>query len=103
MIDFWRALLASGEKQAAADELADPRGQLPTLWFQSTEPHEVPRQRFHLDVWVPADVAAQRVAAAVAAGGTLIDDSAAPSFWVLADADGNRACVCTAQRPGPGE
>ena len=48
-------------------------------------------------------MAEERVAAALAAGGTLVDDEAAPSFWVLADADGNRACVCTAQRPASGE
>lgn len=95
--DFWRVLLGAGEKHAD-DEVTDPRGQVPTLWFQPTEPHEEPKQRFHLDVWVPADVAEQRVAAAIAAGGRLVTDEAAPAFWVLADADGNRACVCTAQR-----
>ena len=26
---------------------------------------------------------------------TVVDDSNAPAFWVLADADGNRFCVCT--------
>ena len=36
-----------------------------------------------------------RIAAAVAAGGTVVDDAGAPSFTVLADAEGNRACVCT--------
>ena len=36
-----------------------------------------------------------RVRAALAAGGTLVSDEAAPSFWVLADAEGNEACVCT--------
>jgi len=97
---FWRALLGAGDRQAADDEVADPRGQLPTLWFQPTEPHPTPKQRFHLDVWVPADVAEQRVAAALAAGGTLVTDEYAPSFWVLADADGNKACVCTAQNRG---
>ena len=36
-----------------------------------------------------------RIAAAVAAGGTVVDDSEAPSFTVLADPDGNKVCVCT--------
>ena len=31
----------------------------------------------------------------VAAGGTVVDDSEAPSFTVLADPDGNKVCVCT--------
>lgn len=98
--DFWRVLLGAEEKQ---DEVVDARGQVPTLWFQSTQPHDVPTQRFHLDVWVPVDVAEQRVTAAIAAGGRLVTDESAPAFWVLADADGNRACVCTAQRPGATE
>ena len=29
------------------------------------------------------------------AGGRLVDDSHARAFWVLADAEGNEACVCT--------
>jgi len=40
-------------------------------------------------------VADERIAAAVATGGSIVDDSAAPSFTVLADPDGNRACICT--------
>jgi 4a-hydroxytetrahydrobiopterin dehydratase len=36
-----------------------------------------------------------QITAAVAAGGSVVDDSQAPSFTVLADPDGNRVCVCT--------
>lgn len=92
---FWAALLR-GDPDAVTDgEVVDPGGQLPTLWFQGTDRHETPRQRFHLDVWVPHDVAEERIAAAVAAGGRVVDDSRAPSFTVLTDPEGNRACVCT--------
>ena len=35
--------------------------------------------------------------AVLAAGGRLVDDSRAPAFWVLEDADGNRSCICTWQ------
>jgi 4a-hydroxytetrahydrobiopterin dehydratase len=35
------------------------------------------------------------VEAALAAGGTLVSDDRAPTFWVLADAQGNKACVTT--------
>ena len=35
--------------------------------------------------------------AAIAAGGHLVSDSRAPAFWVLADVEGNEACVCTWQ------
>ncbi|ADG77516.1 Putative pterin-4-alpha-carbinolamine dehydratase OS=Tsukamurella paurometabola (strain ATCC 8368/ DSM / CCUG 35730 / CIP 100753 / JCM 10117 / KCTC 9821/ NBRC 16120 / NCIMB 702349 / NCTC 13040) OX=521096 GN=Tpau_0882 PE=3 SV=1 [Tsukamurella paurometabola] len=65
------------------------------LWFQQTEPHETPRQRFHLDVWIDPREAQERIAAALAAGGRLVTDAHAPSFWVLADAQGNHACICT--------
>ncbi|MDX6243769.1 MAG: 4a-hydroxytetrahydrobiopterin dehydratase, partial [Frankiales bacterium] len=27
----------------------------------------------------------------------LLSDAAAPSFWILGDADGNEICVCTWQ------
>jgi 4a-hydroxytetrahydrobiopterin dehydratase len=94
---FWRAVLGLVDHPELDDELTSPDGQSPMLWFQQSEPHGSPHQRFHLDVWVPHDVAQERVAAAVAAGGTLVSDEAAPSFWVLADADGNHACLCTWQ------
>lgn len=94
---FWAALLR-GDTEAlqGGDVVGDAR--VPLLWFQDTDPHEAPRQRFHLDVWVPAELAHQRIEAALAAGGTLVDDEAAPAFVVLADAEGNRACVCTTER-----
>jgi 4a-hydroxytetrahydrobiopterin dehydratase len=49
----------------------------------------------HIDVFVPHDVAEARVAAALAAGGRLIDDSQAPDHWLLADAEGNEVDVAT--------
>ena len=75
--------------------MVDPERAGALLWFQHTDAHETPRQRFHIDLWVPHDVAEERIAAAVAAGGTVVDDNKAPSFVVLADPEGNRACVCT--------
>lgn len=50
-------------------------------------------------MYVPLDAAQARVDAALAAGGTLVDGAHAPSFWVLADAEGNEACVCTIGTP----
>jgi 4a-hydroxytetrahydrobiopterin dehydratase len=41
-------------------------------------------------------VAERRIAAAVTAGGIIVDASQAPSCTVIADQDGNKACVCTA-------
>ncbi|WP_245171080.1 VOC family protein [Streptomyces decoyicus] len=58
-------------------------------------------QRVHVDVRVPYDQAEARTAAALAAGGRLVNDADAPSHWVLADAEGNEACVGVAGWTGP--
>ncbi len=92
---FWRAVLGLANSPVHDQELLDPSGSLPTLWFQATQPHDEPRQRFHLDVRVPPEVAELRIAAALAAGGVLVTDEYAPRFTVLADAQGNKACVTT--------
>ena len=98
---FWSALLGYADSPTfPGHELVDPDGRRTTLWFQETEPHETPRQRFHLDVVVPPEAARERIEAALAAGGTMVSDADAPAFWVLADADGNRACVCTPEGRG---
>jgi len=44
---------------------------------------------------VPPEVAQERIAAALAAGGTVVSEEAAPRFTVLADPQGNKVCVCT--------
>ena len=92
---FWRAVLGLQDSPTHDQELLDPSGALPTLWVQETTPHEEPRQRFHLDIRVPPEVAQERVAAALAAGGVLVSDEQAPRFTVLADAQGNKVCVTT--------
>jgi len=72
-----------------------------SVWFQGPDaggsplPEAQPAQRWHLDVWVPADEAEGRIRAVLAAGGHLISDAAAPSYWVLEDAEGNRSCICS--------
>lgn len=111
---FWRAVLGyPGDGDDPADDVLDPAGRAPGLWFQQMDAPRPQRNRIHLDVHVPADAAPDRVAAALAAGGRLVNDGFAPSFWVLADAEGNEACVCTWQdhaadaaaptaRPAPG-
>lgn len=92
---FWAALLTGSPDSLRGDDVVDPSGRVPLLWFQDTDAHETPRQRFHIDLWVPHDVAEERIAAAVSAGGRVVDDENAPSFVVLADPEGNKACVCT--------
>jgi 4a-hydroxytetrahydrobiopterin dehydratase len=101
----WAALL-TGSTEARGrgtigDDVRDATQRVPILWFQDTDEHDTPRQRFHIDVWVPPEVAEHRIAAAVAAGGTVVDDSQAPSYTVIADQDGNKACVCTSLPAAP--
>lgn len=100
---FWRTVLGYADHQDWP-EVVDPAGRNNTLWFQEAPgaTGEV-QQRFHLDIVVPREVAEERVSASVAAGGTLVTDEFAPAFWVLADAHGNKVCVCTADGREPGE
>jgi 4a-hydroxytetrahydrobiopterin dehydratase len=93
---FWAALLTGSAGNAVLDGVFDPTHRVPAVWFQQTDDHPVPRQRWHPDVWLAPEAAPARIAAAVAAGGTVVDASRAPSFTVLADPEGNRVCVCTA-------
>ena len=98
---FWRAVLGYQDNQDWP-EIMDPGGRNNTLWFQEAPgaTGEV-QQRFHLDIVVPRDVAEERVLAAVEAGGTLVSEDQVPAFWVLADAHGNKVCVCTADGREP--
>ena len=72
----------------------DPVAQEAGRHDQDTDEHETPRQRFHIEVYVAPEVAEQRIAAALAAGGTVVDDSNAHSLTVIADQDGNKGVVC---------
>lgn len=90
---FWAAVLGWPE----GDEVADPSSIGPAVWFQRMDEPRPQRNRIHVDVSVAHDEAERRVAAALAAGGRLVSDSRAPAFWILADPEGNEACVCTWQ------
>jgi 4a-hydroxytetrahydrobiopterin dehydratase len=95
---FWKAVMAYTDepgRDGPEDAIVDPAGQGPAIWFQQMDAPRPQRNRIHLDVTVAHDEAQARVDAALAAGGRLVNDSFARSFWVLADAEGNEACVCT--------
>ncbi|MGK2928037.1 MAG: VOC family protein [Acidimicrobiales bacterium] len=92
---FWAAVLDYREQPDGS--LSDPRGFGTSVWFQPMDEPRTDRNRFHLDVEVPHDLAQRRLDAALAAGGTLVTDEYARAFWVLADAEGNEVCVCTWQ------
>ncbi|HEY2523250.1 MAG TPA: VOC family protein [Streptosporangiaceae bacterium] len=97
---FWQAVMGYGNEPGSDGTdpgagLADPVGQGPAIWFQQMDEPRPQRNRIHFDVVVPHDETEHRIQAALAAGGRLINDAEAPAFWVLADPEGNEACVCT--------
>ncbi len=92
---FWAAAFAYDTAPDGA--LVDPRRQGWSIWFQQMDEPRTERNRFHIDISVAHDVADARIAAALAAGGTMVSDGRARAFWILADADGNEACICTWQ------
>lgn len=94
----WAALLTgNAEAQgrgSPGDEIRDATGRVPNLWFGDAGEDEITHQLFHVEVYVAPEVAEQRIAAVLAAGGTVVDDSNAPSLIVIADQDGNRGVLC---------
>lgn len=95
---MWAVLLTgSADSQGRGtpgDEIRDATVRMPNLWFGDADGQEDPHGRFHLEVYVPPEVVEERVAAVVAAGGTVVDDSESPGLTVLADQDRNRGVVC---------
>ncbi|MGN6131791.1 MAG: 4a-hydroxytetrahydrobiopterin dehydratase [Nocardioidaceae bacterium] len=96
---FYAALLGG---EVVEGEPVDASGQVPTVWWQEPDgdetwalPDQPFEQRWHFDVWVPHDEAERRLQAVLEAGGRLVSDRAAPAYWVVEDADGNRSCICT--------
>jgi 4a-hydroxytetrahydrobiopterin dehydratase len=97
---FWKAVFGYTSEpgyDGPEDALIDPAGQGPAIWFQQMDTPRPQRNRIHFDISVPHDEAKTRLDAALAAGGRLLSDDEAPAFWVLADAEGNEACICTWQ------
>lgn len=92
---FWQAAL---DYEVDSDgSLFDPRGQGPLVWFQTMDAPRPQRNRIHFDLTVPHSIADARIAAALSAGGRMVNDAWARSFWVLADPEGNEICICTWQ------
>ena len=101
VMPFWRAVLGYEYRADSPEEdLVDPRGRGPGFWFQRMDTPRQQRSRIHIDVWVPHDQAEARIAAALAAGGHLVSDENAPSWWTLADAEGNEVDVATSMGRG---
>ncbi|MFC7877443.1 VOC family protein [Isoptericola sp. NPDC057391] len=88
---FWAAALGYAERGTTV--LYDPLLRGPSVFLQQmAEPREQ-RNRVHVDVMVPADVAGARVAAAVAAGGTVVREAEAPFWRTVADPEGNEVDI----------
>jgi 4a-hydroxytetrahydrobiopterin dehydratase len=87
---FWEAVLGY---RAFGDVLVDPPFEGPTVWFQQMDAPRPQRNRIHVDLYLPQDQAEARIAAALAAGGRIVDDEHAPHWWTLADPEGNEVDV----------
>jgi 4a-hydroxytetrahydrobiopterin dehydratase len=90
-VGFWRAVL--GYAELAEDNAIDPLGHGSTVWMQDLDPAKPLRHAMHVDVSVAHEQAENRVAAALAAGGRVVDESGVPGYWILADRAGNRVCI----------
>jgi 4a-hydroxytetrahydrobiopterin dehydratase len=94
----WAAMLTGRPESqghgSPSDEIRDATGQVPNLWFGDADEHDTPRQRVQVEVYVAPEVAEERIAAVLAAGGTVVDDSNAPGLTVIADQDGNEGVLC---------
>jgi 4a-hydroxytetrahydrobiopterin dehydratase len=90
-VDFWRAVL--GYVPRGEDNAIDPLGHGSTVWIQDLDRGKPLRHAMHIDVSVAREHAETRLAAALAAGGRIADDSSAPESWILADRAGNKVCI----------
>ncbi len=93
---FWVAALGYGhDRRAGVTDIHDPRRLNPVLVFQELDASETERRRqrnrIHVELAVPSEVAPQRLATAMAAGGELLDES--PGRWRVADPEGNELVI----------
>jgi hypothetical protein len=93
---FWVAALGyTHDRRAGVSDILDPRRLSPVLAFQEIDALETERRRqrnrIHVELAVPSDVAQARLATAVAAGGRLLDESA--DRWRVADPEGNEVVI----------
>ena len=97
VMPFWRAVLGyEPRRDSPAEDLVDPHGRGVPFWFeQMKEARPDGGGAIHIAVWVPYEQAEARIAAALAAGGRMVRDTFAPSWWTLADPAGNEADIAT--------
>ncbi|WP_433361141.1 VOC family protein [Actinoplanes sp. CA-142083] len=93
---FWVAALGyTHDRRTGVSDIHDPRRLNPVLVFQELDAAETERRRqrnrIHFELAVPSELAQTRLAAAVAAGGRLLDESA--GRWRIADPEGNEMAI----------
>jgi 4a-hydroxytetrahydrobiopterin dehydratase len=97
VMPFWQAALGYEPRiDSPAEDLVDAHDRGPAFWFEQMEkPRPDGDGAIHVVIWVPYEQAQPRIAAALAAGGRMVRDEFAPSWWTLADAAGNEADIAT--------
>jgi catechol 2,3-dioxygenase-like lactoylglutathione lyase family enzyme len=93
---FWAAALGyTPDRRDWVTDIDDPRRLNPVLAFQEIDLSETERRRqrnrIHVELAVPSDLAGARLAATVAAGGRLLDES--EGRWRVADPEGNELVI----------
>lgn len=93
---FWASALGYiHDRRAWVGDIDDPRRLNPVLAFQEIDVSETERRRqrnrIHIELAVPSDVAQTRLAETVAAGGRLLDES--EERWRVADPEGNELVI----------
>jgi len=89
---FWVAALGyTHDRRAGVSDVHDPRQLNPVLVFQELDASETERRRqrnrIHVELAVPSDLAQTRLATTVAAGGRVVAES--EGRWRVADPEGN--------------
>jgi 4a-hydroxytetrahydrobiopterin dehydratase len=90
-LNFWRAVL--GYDAMLGDNAIDPLGNSSTVWMQELNEAKPLKHAMHIDVSVARGHVEARLAAAVKAGGIIVDESQAPASWILSDRSGNKVCI----------
>lgn len=93
---FWVAALGyARDRRDWVTDIDDPRRLNPVLAFQEIDTSETERRRqrnrIHVELAVPSDLARTRLATALAAGGRLLDE--AEGRWRVADPEENELVV----------
>lgn len=93
---FWAAVLGYDyDRRTGVTDIDDPRRLNPVLVFQEIDTSEgerlQQRNRIHLELALPAELAQARLGAVVAAGGRLLDEG--QGRWLVADPEGNELLI----------